>query len=129
MLDVKALINKLLEAVSVDYIVEEGTSGIWTYRKWNSGIAECWCDWSSGSFAPVTAVGGFYGRALTVSNFPTNLFIERPVAFFNLDEWGSGYFWGQARAVTATTYRITVWRNDNASSSAKGSMYAIGKWK
>lgn len=26
-----------------DYIVEQGTSGIWTYRKWASGIAECWC--------------------------------------------------------------------------------------
>ena len=26
----------------VDYIVEEGTEGIWTYRKWNSGVAECW---------------------------------------------------------------------------------------
>lgn len=26
-----------------DYIVAQGTSGIWTYRKWNSGIAECRC--------------------------------------------------------------------------------------
>ena len=26
----------------VDYIIEQGTNGIWTYRKWNSGIAECW---------------------------------------------------------------------------------------
>ena len=25
-----------------DVVVEQGTSGIWTYRKWNSGIAECW---------------------------------------------------------------------------------------
>ena len=25
-----------------DYIVEQGISGIWTYRKWNSGIAELW---------------------------------------------------------------------------------------
>ena len=25
-----------------DYVVETGTSGIWSYRKWNSGIAECW---------------------------------------------------------------------------------------
>ena len=25
-----------------DYVVEQGTSGIWTYRKWNSGIAEYW---------------------------------------------------------------------------------------
>ena len=26
----------------VDHVIEEGTDGIWTYRKWNSGIAECW---------------------------------------------------------------------------------------
>lgn len=26
----------------VDYIVEQGTSGDWTYRKWKSGVAECW---------------------------------------------------------------------------------------
>lgn len=25
-----------------DYIVERGTSGIWTYEKWNSGKAVCW---------------------------------------------------------------------------------------
>lgn len=28
------------KAVS-DFIVEQGTSGIWTYRKWNGGVAEC----------------------------------------------------------------------------------------
>lgn len=26
----------------VDFIVEQGVSGYWTYRKWNSGVAECW---------------------------------------------------------------------------------------
>lgn len=25
-----------------DYVIEEGTSDIWSYRKWKSGIAECW---------------------------------------------------------------------------------------
>lgn len=25
-----------------DYIVAHGTSGIWTYRKWNSGVYEAW---------------------------------------------------------------------------------------
>lgn len=25
-----------------DYVVDYGTSDIWTYRKWQSGIAECW---------------------------------------------------------------------------------------
>ncbi len=31
-----------LGGVTVDYVVEQGKSGIWTYRKWASGIAECW---------------------------------------------------------------------------------------
>ena len=26
----------------VDFVVEQGTSGIWAYRKWYSGFAECW---------------------------------------------------------------------------------------
>lgn len=26
-----------------DFVVQQGTSGIWTFRKWKSGIAECWC--------------------------------------------------------------------------------------
>lgn len=25
-----------------DFVIQQGTSGIWTYRKWKSGIAECW---------------------------------------------------------------------------------------
>lgn len=30
----------------VDYVVESGTNGIWTYQKWKSGIAKCWCNYS-----------------------------------------------------------------------------------
>jgi hypothetical protein len=26
----------------VDYVVETGINGIWTYQKWHSGIAHCW---------------------------------------------------------------------------------------
>lgn len=32
--------NKGRLDLQADYIVEQGTSGIWTYRKWNSGIVE-----------------------------------------------------------------------------------------
>lgn len=32
----------LIKNKEIDYIVEQGTSGIWTYRKWNSGLAEYW---------------------------------------------------------------------------------------
>ena len=39
------VMNKTVKAYvdrAKDFVVEQGTSGIWTYRKWNSGIAECW---------------------------------------------------------------------------------------
>lgn len=42
MLDLKALLTKILDALKVDYVVAEGTSGSWTYRKWNSGKFEAW---------------------------------------------------------------------------------------
>lgn len=34
--------EKWNRGVQEDYIVEEGISGIWQYRKWESGLAECW---------------------------------------------------------------------------------------
>lgn len=30
-----------LDALGIDYVVEQGTSGAWWYRKWKSGRAEC----------------------------------------------------------------------------------------
>ena len=32
-----------------DFVVQQGMSGYWTYRKWSSGIAECWGEIPSGS--------------------------------------------------------------------------------
>lgn len=37
-----ALIDNIMIPSAKDFIVDTGTEGIWTYRKWNSGIAECW---------------------------------------------------------------------------------------
>lgn len=134
MLDLKALLAKILDALKVDYIVEEGTAtpdsyGTWTYRKWKSGVAECWRSIDINTFAPATAVGGFYGRVISGYLFPTGLFVTTPQAFVNVFYWGTGYFWGQARNVGSSTYNLAVWRNDNNSSPLNGSIYAIGYWK
>lgn len=34
------------EKLLADYIVDQGVTDNWTWRKWNSGIAECWCDYA-----------------------------------------------------------------------------------
>lgn len=45
-MSLKALLTRILNAIKSlqdrDYIIEEDTSGRWTYRKWNSGIIELW---------------------------------------------------------------------------------------
>lgn len=45
-----------------DYILAQGTSGIWTYRKWNSGMAECWSNPTSNTTYSLTSTSqyGFY---------------------------------------------------------------------
>ena len=42
-----------------DYIVDQGTSGNWTYRKWNSGVAECWGKFDT-TATETTAWGSIY---------------------------------------------------------------------
>ena len=43
---------KFNDNTMADFVVEQGSSGIWDYRKWNSGYAECW---GNVSVTPTTA--------------------------------------------------------------------------
>lgn len=60
-----------------DYIVEQGTSGIWHYEKWASGKAKL-TGKNTYSSATFTATGNVYYRNLPSINFPANLFIDNP---------------------------------------------------
>ena len=51
MLDLKAWIDKVTNALKVDYIVEQGTSGAWKYRVWASGKKEAWLRASLGALS------------------------------------------------------------------------------
>lgn len=35
-----------IDEPEVDYVIDSGTSGVWTYQKWKSGIAKCWGNYS-----------------------------------------------------------------------------------
>lgn len=75
----------------VDFVVQQGTSGIWTYRKWNSGIAECW-----GSKSISTTVNNVWGNMYTSGSlselnitYPFS-FIAKPTLVANLSCNGVG---------------------------------------
>lgn len=65
--DLTNILNEVLPTPRADYIVEQGTSGIWTYRKWNSGIAECWGTYSGAFDVNIASVdyGGYRSGLLT----------------------------------------------------------------
>lgn len=66
----------------VDHVVEMGTSGIWTYRKWRSGLAECW-----GTFKHTTAINEpIAGGMLFYDNTAMKAVKYPPQVNFNFNE-------------------------------------------
>lgn len=37
-------IDAEIAALQIDYVIAQGTQGVWDYRRWASGIAECWIE-------------------------------------------------------------------------------------
>lgn len=63
----------LAKILNTPMIVEQGTSGIWTYRKWSDGTAECWGLTSYTSHAMTQQSGnGYYSQE--TYNLPSGLF-------------------------------------------------------
>lgn len=115
-----------------DYIVEQGTSGIWTYRKWNSGIAECWGE-TTKNFSITAAWGNLYlsSGQYTSENYPFT-FKELPMCFETHN--GNGYSVipvneSYPGTTTSTPHFQFARPNTNSSIDVTTQWYAIGKWK
>ena len=114
-----------------DFVIQQGTSGIWNYRKWKSGTAECWGQYSF-TTAISTAWGVFYeSGAIALPNFPFT-FAEIPHVHISTEnsnyamfvERGSSSSW----STTTNPGKIFAVRpNTVPSATYKVSIYAIGK--
>jgi hypothetical protein len=66
-----------VNAIKEDLVVEQGTSGIWEYRKWYSGKVECWGRWAVGVTIDIPW-GALYYAQLDAYPFPSGLFKSAP---------------------------------------------------
>ena len=108
-----------------DYVVEQGTSGNWKYRKWNSGIAECWVILTGSSTKYATGGGEGYRHALTV-NYPFT-FTANPVVTATA-QMGTGL--SVVDRVVLYKDKVTIGINSNlATSGYTISVFVIGNWK
>lgn len=113
-----------------DYVVEQGTSGIWTYRKWNSGIAECW-----GSTSKTANINSAQGNIFTSSEltetYPSNIFITIQTVHVTKSSYysNSGIF-GTAWDKDNRTVRFSVFRgNSSTNNTVDVSINIKGTWK
>lgn len=104
---VKPINTKLGEVTETypiaDYIIERGTSedGIWTYRMWSNGDAECWATFIY-NMTRVTITANRYGYHCITSGykFPKDLFIGMPFIDYNAgNDSGQGGLTGCGQGV------------------------------
>ena len=122
----KAQISGLIEPS--DYVVANGSSGEWTYRKWNSGISECWRQ-ITGTITNSGSWNGF--RIFSGSaDWPTDSFIYNPTVLYNC-YIGSGYAIAARGGLSTTTkFRWEALGTDGDSNIGYGIyVYAFGRWK
>ena len=113
-------------------ITEIGVSGIWTYRKWRSGIAECWGTQTITTATATSPWGSAYYGTLTSSlTFPADLFTGKPEILVSLQS-ANGRFWAtHGNDATATSvgtiFNLAPQAYPTASTVTLG-IYAIGMW-
>lgn len=117
-------------AALADFVVEQGTSGIWQYRKWKGGTAECW---GIGTLTDITSISGrgtyFYSTPVSIA-YPDGLFTGRVVPHVALNP--STAFtvpsYTDFGAVAANFYILTP-NEARTSFTVNYAIYAVGRWK
>lgn len=115
-----------------DYIVSQGTSGIWTYRKWASGVSECWGNKNCGDIAVTSAWGAlFEGSNMGSIAYPSGLFVSQPVFLPSAQTTKYGICGIEIDGGNATT-TPSLYLLRATAQTVQGvylSLYAKGRWK
>ena len=123
-------IHERFEKLEVDYIVAEGTSGIWTYRKWSSGVAECWASpWIDAGDITQTWGGWYFHTAKSIDSYPFT-FKSAPSILAFKDNGAEGLLIAAGSGTTASPPSVYLVRpNSYSGAEYRAHILAIGRWK
>ena len=122
-----------------DYVIESGSNSQWTWQKWNSGVAECWGNFTASGTSKVwnSPVYNLTGAKFGPYNFPFE-FVELPIEIAN-PIGGSNAFWlykestevGNQLTTTHTGQYVPAKVNafNSGTQTVKISIFVKGKWK
>lgn len=116
-----------------DYVVEQGTSGIWTYQKWNSGVAKCWgriTQNPSGGVITNITLPTFFVKKLPHVFISYNYNGTDGVGFGQVQVYGKNYAHIDTPPFGFHIYLRRQTGGVHATSNSGGTdVYVIGKWK
>ena len=131
MLSTKKLIYNILQC---PHVVEQGTSGNWTWHKWSDGTVEAWYfEYINQTVAFTTHSGSnyYYTNEDWVSkeiNLPSGIMATADTAFANIG--CNGYITAFVSSRNATKIVVRAWTPYSASPTINYlQVYVKGRWK
>lgn len=128
--------------VGADYVVAQGGTGKWTWRKWASGIAEMWATFDTGKLVMTSQTWGALYTASWMSLAVNKAARQYPFAFTAnpvvsaTPTVGSGNIWLATNTENDVGTRLThapayqcVRASDATVSSPQISYYVVGRYK
>ena len=118
-----------------DMIVEQGTSGIWTYKKYSSGTIECWTTthWATPTLtmSAISSSGTYKSQTLSMP-FPTDLFTDVENCFnvrFGFMSSGTYLLSVMNSAPSNSVLPVVIVKGGSSTSACSIYAHAVGKWK
>ena len=107
--------------IGVDYVIEQVTSGKWTYRKWNSGVVECWYRGTSATTSLTSATGGGYQANFDTLTFPVT-YTAIPMIWLQAarNSTDNGFFSCYAKNISTTGCNVNIARHFSANNMSIG---------
>lgn len=110
-----------------EVVVETGKSGIWEYRKWSDGTAECWGVQSYTNFQSTSGYGSCYYNTTGNINFPFT-FTKVPIVFTHILS-GMGLMSSSVCSADTSAVNVYIWNHNSTITSPTLQIYVRGQWK
>lgn len=113
-----------------DYVIEQGVSDVWTYRKWANGVSEVWGRQAFTDLTTDESWGGFKKKKIGNFTFPDGSFTEMPVISWSasISNFPGHVYYDQGSTPNYSgTFALAGL--DERTVSGVLNIYAVGKWK
>lgn len=125
---IKSLSSSGTTATPADYVIQQGTSNGWTFKKWASGDYECWYAGTATNVAVTTGWGGLYYGSMASVDFPIT-FTAIPSVQQTIEAANGGAWAAPVQSTTAKAGSVYLYRPTSSTVSVTQHIYAKGKWK